>query len=118
MVAAQRLVRKICSHCKETYPVDTSLKKELGMEKVPSQFFRGKGCPRCFNTGFSGRTGIIEVLVIGAEIREKIYQRTSEAEVKETARRLGMKTLRENGMAKVNAGITTIEEILRVTAPD
>lgn len=118
MVAAQRLVRKICSYCKESYTVDTHFKKGLGIENLPSQLFRGKGCSRCFNAGFSGRIGIIEVLVVTAEIREKIYRHASEAEIKQEARRQGMKTLRENGIVKVKAGITTIEEILRVTAPD
>jgi len=120
-VVSQRLVRKICSYCKEEY----SLKKEIldslkiRLSDAKNQkFFRGKGCSHCFNMGYSGRTGIAEVLLLSSRVRELILLRSQEHLIKEQARKEGMHTLREDGLAQVFNGLTTIEEVLRVTAPD
>ncbi|MFH0763888.1 MAG: ATPase, T2SS/T4P/T4SS family [Candidatus Omnitrophota bacterium] len=97
---AQRLVRVICEKCKE---------------KVSGKEWRGKGCKACGNTGFVGRTGIYEILPVNEEIRKLISKTVSADEIKEKAVALGMRTLKEDGWEKVNAGITTPEEVLRVT---
>jgi len=120
-VVAQRLVRKICSYCKEGYPIKKeiidSLKLNLeGIKKL--MFFRGKGCPSCFNLGYSGRIGIAEILLLTPAIRELILNRGQEHIIKQKARLEGMKTLREEGLRAALEGITTLEEVLRVTAPD
>lgn len=116
LVAAQRLVRKICPKCKESYEVGEALKKELGIKKAGSlTFFKGKGCKNCFNTGYSGRIGLIEVLVLDQRIRNLILEKANEHVINETARQAGMVTLREDGINKVQAGLTSLEEVLRVT---
>jgi len=120
-VVAQRLVRKICAYCKETYnfkdEITQSLKLNLGKTNN-LQFYRGKGCQHCFNSGYSGRTVIAEVLQISQKIRELILGGSQEQFIKQQARREGMKTLREDGLEAVLKGYTTIEEVLRVTTPD
>jgi type IV pilus assembly protein PilB len=120
-VVAQRLVRKICSSCKEAYTIKPevigSLKLDVTKIKKP-EFFRGKGCPKCFNMGYSGRIGIAEVLLLSNKIRELILQRAQEHVIKKQARQEGMRTLREEGLEAVLAGMTTLEELLRVTAAD
>ena len=120
-VVAQRLVRKICSYCKEPYTMAKEMADSLKLNTDKNkklEFFRGKGCNRCFNMGYGGRTGIAEVLLLSSGIRELILNRAQEHIIKQLARKEGMITLREDGMQKVLAGETTIEEILRVTAPD
>jgi len=120
-VIAQRLVRKICNYCKESYLLKPEIagSLKLDMSKIKkAEFFRGKGCAQCFNTGYSGRTGIAEVLLLTPKIRELILARAQEHEIKKQARAEGMHTLREDGMEAVLKGHTTLEEVLRVTAPD
>jgi type IV pilus assembly protein PilB len=119
-VVAQRLVRKICTYCKEERPVKKEILDTLKIKldvKAP-KFFRGKGCSHCFNMGYSGRTGIAEVLLLSSGVRELILSRAQEHLIKQQARKEGMHTLREDGLAQVLNGLTTIEEVLRVTAPD
>lgn len=120
-VLAQRLVRRICSYCKEEYVIKKeildSLRVKLGNQKV-AKFFRGKGCPHCFNMGYSGRTGIAEVLLLSSGVRELILASAQEHAIKQLARKEGMKTLREDGIAQTMNGLTTLEEVVRVTAPD
>ncbi|MDP2043656.1 MAG: hypothetical protein Q8K15_00630 [Candidatus Omnitrophota bacterium] len=82
------------------------------------QFYRGKGCQHCFNTGYSGRTVIAEVLQLSSKIRELILASSQEQFIKQQARLEGMKTLREDGLESALKGQTTIEEVMRVTAPD
>ena len=119
MVGAQRLVRVLCPACKEPYTVSPALKQKLNL-KVDKQltFYKPKGCPKCNNTGYKGRLGIIEALKITPAIRKLILEKVPEGKIKNAARREGMRTLRENGLAKVVKGITSLEEILRITAPD
>ena len=120
-VMSQRLVRKVCSYCKEKIvlkkEVMDSLKLNPEIVKKP-EFFRGAGCEHCFNSGYSGRTGIAEVLLLSSSVRELILRREQEHVIKQKARQEGMKTLRENGLEAALAGLTTLEEVLRVTAPD
>ncbi len=114
---AQRLVRKICPHCREAYEPAASIRHAV--EKTcgqVEQFFKGKGCTKCRNTGFSGRIGIHELIVPSDELREKITAAPNIAELAEMARQAGMVSLREDGLSKVKAGITTIEEVFRATA--
>ncbi|PIP19574.1 MAG: type II secretion system protein GspE [Candidatus Omnitrophica bacterium CG08_land_8_20_14_0_20_41_16] len=120
-VVGQRLVRKICPHCKEEYIVKKEILDTLGLNidtSKEARFFRGKGCINCFNMGYMGRTGIAEVLLFTPGIRDLILSRAQEHVIKQKARQEGMKTLREDGLAQVLKGVTTLEEILRVTAPD
>jgi len=120
-IVSQRLVRRICPRCKETYTIKKELLDKLKIKSEKGkelEFFRGKGCPYCLNMGYSGRTGIAEVLVLSTKLRELILSRAQEHIIKEEARKEGMKTLREDGLEAVFKGLTTIEEVLRVTAPD
>ncbi len=120
-VVSQRLVRKICTTCKEKYTlkeeVIQSLKLNVDKNKK-LEFYRGKGCEHCFNLGYSGRTALAEVLLLSSSVRDLILNRAQEHVLKEQARKEGMRTLRENGLEVAFKGITTLEEVLRVTAPD
>lgn len=120
-VVAQRLVRKICSHCKDEYAIKKeiidSLKLNIDRVKIP-KFFRGKGCSHCFNLGYSGRIGIAEILLLSPSIRELILNRAQEHIIKQEAHKEGMRTLREEGIEAALKGFTTLEEVLRVTAAD
>lgn len=94
-----------------------TLKLAVDTSKNP-KFFKGKGCPRCFNTGYSGRIPIAEILLVTLKIRELILSQPQEHLIKQQARQEGMKTLREQGLEMALKGITALEEVLRVTAPD
>ncbi len=116
-VIAQRLVRLICNKCKREIKLDNKLKKDLGLKIDFSKvkFYEGKGCPACKFTGFWGRTGVYEILVLNDEIRDMILRRASADQIREKALELGMKTLFDDGMDKAIAGITSVGEVLRVT---
>lgn len=120
-VVSQRLVRMVCANCKEPHQLTAEALDKLGVkyrkDKLPL-FYRGQGCPICFNSGYKGRTCIAEVLSLGIEVKDLIMSRAQDYKIKEVARSLGMKTLREVGIEKALAGLTTLEEILKVTAPD
>ena len=120
LVAAQRLARKICPNCKEEYKLPKSIFKEykIKSDKDSLTAFKGKGCKQCFNTGYKGRVGLMETLVLTSKIRELIINKAQEYQIKEAARKEGMTTLRENGLKKVLAGVTTWEEIIRLTVGD
>lgn len=113
-VLAQRLVRVICPHCREEYTAE----RDYPGITLPPILYRGKGCDACFGLGTRGRTGIYELLLVDQEICSMIIRRIPAGEIKEYAVSKGMKTLRDDGLAKVAAGITTIEEVLRVTQED
>ena len=112
-VMAQRLVRRICPFCKtrEDLPKDVLKKISADIREV----WTGRGCDACSGTGYKGRIGIFEVLPVAGPIRELIMKRASIKEMKDKATELGMRTLREDGIGKVIKGITTIDEVLRVT---
>lgn len=117
-IIAQRLVRKICQYCKTTTPPDKDILKLL---KIPEDTFKevvvGKGCSKCNNTGYLGRTGIFEVFVMNDEFRQLISSDYKESEIMNLAKVGGMRTLIEDGIEKVRLGITTLEELLRVIGP-
>jgi len=116
-VLAQRLVRKICTNCKEPYEPTANIRRAV--ERTAGEvetFYRGSGCSKCRNTGYSGRIGIYELLVPSDELRDRITGSPSITELRSMLAEAGMATLRADGMAKVTAGITTVEEVLRVTA--
>jgi general secretion pathway protein E len=117
-VMAQRLVRTICPHCRESYQPTPELFAKIGLgDNLPQDTvaYRGRGCERCMQIGYRGRTGIYEMLVIDDRIRELIMQKSDSSTVKHTAIQAGMLPLREAGLAKAMAGKTSMEEILRVT---
>jgi type II secretory ATPase GspE/PulE/Tfp pilus assembly ATPase PilB-like protein len=120
-VIAQRLVRHICSACKEAYQVKQDILESLKVKVTDSgnlEFYRGKGCLKCFQTGYAGRLGISETLILTPKIRDLILSRAQEHIIKSQSRQEGMKTLREEGISAVLKGLTTLEEIVRVTVPD
>jgi type IV pilus assembly protein PilB len=121
LILAQRLVRKICTECKEPIQVNPKLLLGLGVPREQINGFavyKGKGCSICSNTGYKGRIGLYEVMPLWDELKELVLSRASTLEVKKEAIRLGMKTLRMSGISKINEGMTTIEEILRTTMDD
>ena len=119
-VLAQRLVRMICPACKTSYPADPNLLSELGEEtsksKEPFTLHRGKGCKNCKQSGYWGRTGIFELLFVNERIKQLIAEKASTQVIREAAKKtIGMISLREDGLRKVLKGITTLEEVDRVT---
>ncbi|MCS7242246.1 type IV-A pilus assembly ATPase PilB [Candidatus Caldatribacterium sp.] len=116
-VVAQRLVRRICERCKVDFEIFGPIARELtGGEKDRLTVFRGKGCPECNRTGYRGRTAVSEVLVMDDEMRALVLRNATEREITERACAKGMRTLRENAIRKVLQGVTTLEEMYRVTA--
>jgi type II secretory ATPase GspE/PulE/Tfp pilus assembly ATPase PilB-like protein len=89
--------------------------KELGLTNGAA-CFRGKGCPSCRQGGYKGRCGTYELLTMNDEVKSLVLAKTSANKIREAARATGMRTLRDDGLAKVKAGVTTVEEVLRVTA--
>ncbi|MBC8414577.1 type IV-A pilus assembly ATPase PilB, partial [bacterium] len=121
MIVAQRLCRKICEQCKEIETVPEAALLEMGYtegETGTMQSYKGKGCPACGDTGYKGRLALYEVMPMKEELKEMVLQGASAAELKKTAIRLGMSTLRRSGLNKIKEGLTSIEEILRVTFKD
>ena len=115
MILAQRLVRKVCPKCREAYDPPRQLRKTLermgyGMDK----FFKGVGCRKCRNTGYSGRVGIHEILTIGDELRDAIVASATVADLRRIGMQSGMVTLRHDGFRKVREGLTTVEEIIQI----
>ncbi|MCP4260934.1 MAG: type II secretion system ATPase GspE [Planctomycetes bacterium] len=121
-IIAQRLVRKVCPDCRKvTEPSQHELRElGLGADAVASgsKFYVGEGCEKCFQTGYRGRTGIYEMMLITEEVRNLIYKRESAGAIKKFALDAGLQTLRMDGARKVLAGVTTISEVLRVTQAD
>jgi len=117
-VLAQRLVRKICKHCREEYAPDPGdLPNDFKLERG-QKLWRGAGCRECRNSGYKGRLGIFELLLITDELRDMILQRRSATELLAVARKRGLKLMREDGWSKVQSGTTTVEEVVRVTKID
>ena len=117
-VMAQRLVRTVCPSCREAHKPSEEEIAVLSLDAGQSkdlELYKGKGCPVCSNTGFKGRMGIYELLVMNDRLRELILENTPSTVLCKKAREFGMRTLKEDGVEKVKRGYTTIEEILRVT---
>ena len=113
-ILAQRLVRRICPDCRESYRPSAEMLREMGLtQAVPADalFHRGKGCPRCMDIGYRGRTGIYELLTMDEEIRDLLLSNKDAAGIKAAAVARGMPTLRDAGLAKALRGETTIEEV-------
>ncbi len=120
-VLAQRLVRRICPSCRRAYTPAARELHALGLTAARldgAAFAHGAGCPACHGTGYQGRMGIFEIFLVHDEIRAMIYDNVTAARLREQARRDGMRTMREDGIRKVLAGLTTIEEIVAVTVGD
>jgi len=124
VVIGQRLVRRICPQCRYSYSVEPeeAVKLFRGAEEYFSKdtattLYKGKGCEACGNTGYSGRIGIHELLVITPEMEELITARASSTDINDLARKQGMKLMFEDGLEKAKSGVTTVEELSRVTAP-
>jgi type IV pilus assembly protein PilB len=121
MVCAQRLVRKICPHCKEAFKVPADVIQRLSLtaeEAAANTYYRGRGCSRCKDTGFLGRMAILEVLAITNSLREQILRDTSAKGLKDLALKEGLKTLRMSGLEKAKAGLTSLDEVLRVSGSE
>ncbi|MCL1888684.1 MAG: pilus assembly protein PilB, partial [Kiritimatiellaeota bacterium] len=114
----QRLTRTICPNCKTGYVPDDDLIKRLHLTRADvgdRNFFYGRGCSYCNNTGYKGRKGVFEYLRVSNPIRDLINARQPTLIIKEKARQLGMRTMREDGVRNVLDGYTTVDEILRYT---
>ena len=118
MVIAQRLVRRICDGCKEAYLPDPETSLKVGLAAIDGMVYRGKGCPSCGGTGFSGRVGIYEFFRPTSAVRKMISARANESELRAAARQGGMRLLREDALDKVKQGITSPDEVLRVVQID
>lgn len=120
-IMAQRLVRLICPHCRESYQPQVEILRNIGLtpdDIKDGKLYQGVGCDKCYQSGYMGRRGIFEILLVDEDIRRMILERTNTGEIKKVALAKGMLTLRMSGAQKVAEGITTIEEVIRVTQED
>jgi type IV pilus assembly protein PilB len=118
-VVAQRLARRLCKHCKEAYTPDEETLNAAGFPHEEGEqltFYRPKGCSKCKKSGYKGRTGIYEVMLVSETIEKLAVERASGEEIGRQASLEGMHTLRDDGFEKVRLGITSLEEVLRVVA--
>jgi type IV pilus assembly protein PilB len=121
LIASQRLARVVCESCREEEKVSVPALIQLGFSEEEAQSvksYKGRGCSVCNNSGYKGRIALYEVMNLKEELKEMILEGASADEIKKTALRLGMRTLRMSGLAKIKKGITSIEEVLRVTFGD
>ncbi|MBU1087425.1 MAG: Flp pilus assembly complex ATPase component TadA [Candidatus Omnitrophica bacterium] len=119
-ILAQRLIRTICPACKQGFKPDEDVLRGLNLEHKAEgyTFYKGAGCDSCGGTGYKGRIGIYELMIVNNAIRELILKHASTSELTQVAKKHGMKTLREDGFQKVLNGVTTVEEVLRATAEE
>ncbi|MBN1126416.1 MAG: Flp pilus assembly complex ATPase component TadA [Sedimentisphaerales bacterium] len=118
-VLAQRLVRRICPDCKTVHHPTKQELEEIGIQSAgDATFYVGAGCDKCYETGYRGRIGIFELMLIGDDVREMVYRKESAGAIKKKALQLGMTTLRMDGARKAMHGTTTVQEVLRVTQSD
>jgi type IV pilus assembly protein PilB len=118
LICAQRLVRRVCSNCKEPHPLAPAALMQAGFNAEDANAvtpMKGRGCERCNQTGYKGRVGLYEVMEISEELRELILVGASSQELRRKAIDEGMITLRRSGLQKVMGGVTTIEEVARET---
>jgi type IV pilus assembly protein PilB len=116
LIIAQRLVRKMCQKCKKEYQPPAEVLELLHLDKISNpKFFRGEGCVACNGTGYSGRIGIFEIMVISRELRTMIVRNCPTMEIQQQAEKEGMKTLRKAGMEMALNGITTLEQVMAAT---
>jgi type II secretory ATPase GspE/PulE/Tfp pilus assembly ATPase PilB-like protein len=115
LAVAQRLVRRICPKCRDSYSPSPTLLESLGLKRSQKEeiiFYHGKGCDSCNHTGYKGRVGIFEIMVMSQEIRNLVLQNALPSVIKRKALESGMTTLLESGLNKVIQGITSIDEVL------
>ncbi len=121
-IVAQRLIRRVCPKCRESYTASPEVVKQFNLKELlpehDGKYFKAKGCDKCFNSGYKGRVGITETLVLTAKIKELILAGASEFDIKNMARTQGMKTMREDAIFKASRGLSTLEEVVRLTAAD
>jgi type IV pilus assembly protein PilB len=118
-IVAQRLVRKICSQCKEEYVPNEEHRIFLSQQGFNAEkAWRGKGCDKCRKTGYSGRLGIYELLIMDDTLRDLVTSNPDVIALRRKCREKGLVTLREDGFEKVSKGMTTVDEVLRVTEKD
>jgi general secretion pathway protein E len=120
-VLAQRLVRTVCDECSETKPLGEGACRELGVDPLVhagKMVREGKGCIACQHTGYRGRTGIYELMMVDDVVRELVLANADSSRVKKAAREGGMETLREDGLRKILSGQTTVAEVCRVTTEE
>ena len=120
-VMAQRLVRKICRQCKRAVAPTANELRALNITAAQAEgatFAKGEGCGNCNSTGYRGRMGIFEIFVVNEEVQKMIYEGAGTSRLRDKARTLGMRTMREDGARKVTAGLTTIEEVVSITVGD
>jgi type IV pilus assembly protein PilB len=118
LILAQRLMRKICDQCKEPVQIDDEVLRRMRLDPKEAKnitIYRGKGCPSCHNSGYSGRVPIFEFLPMTREMRDRIAAGAGEVEIRKMARERNFCDLLESGVSRMKAGLTTAEEILRVT---
>jgi len=121
LVEAQRLVRKICANCKEPFPTPKDELKSMGAkdeEIDTAQCTKGKGCEKCGGSGFKGRIAVYEVMLMNDSIKELVLQGASAVELKAEAIRQGMRTLRMSGIRKICEGVSSVDEVMKITAAD
>ncbi|MBK8230235.1 MAG: type IV-A pilus assembly ATPase PilB [Candidatus Eisenbacteria bacterium] len=121
LILAQRLVRRICPKCKEQVTLSDEVMRELQLSAARAEgatFMKGKGCYDCNNTGYRGRQGIYEVMPVSTKVRDMILARRPTSEIKNAAIKEGMLTLRMDALEKLKRGITSVEEVLKESAPD
>ncbi len=118
-VLSQRLIRRLCDHCKKPIPVTPDIRRETGLAEVPggtpSHIYESSGCDQCKNTGYRGRLAIHELFVLDAGAQRAIVDGTDASQLHEYARSRGMRTLYEDGLKKVAAGLSSLDEVLRIT---
>ncbi|MCA9401114.1 MAG: Flp pilus assembly complex ATPase component TadA [Candidatus Omnitrophica bacterium] len=114
-VVAQRLTRTVCPHCRTAFPITEETRQLAGLDDAIQEIYKGTGCQKCLNSGYLGRKGIYEMLIPNDEVRALILAQRSSDEIKNAAKKIGLKTMRDTAMDYLREGITTLEEVLRVT---
>jgi type IV pilus assembly protein PilB len=120
-ILAQRLVRRVCTKCREETRVSTSMLEDLGMKREDikgKKFFKGTGCDNCNNTGYKGRIALFELMLLNDTMRDMVLQNASTDELREEARKNGMVPLREFGIGVAADGVTTLDEVIRETVEE
>jgi type IV pilus assembly protein PilB len=121
LITAQRLARRVCVECREPEDIPIQALIDAGVspeEAAGYMCLRGKGCPKCNGTGYKGRVGFYQVMPMLEELRELVLNGANTSEIKRESMRLGIKTMRQSGLTKLKDGITSFEEVLRVTVAD
>jgi type IV pilus assembly protein PilB len=121
LITAQRLARRICTECKEPehIPQEALLQAGVSKEQLAELVcYKGQGCPACNDTGYKGRVGFYQVMPMFEELREMVLAGANTAEIKSASMRLGVKTMRQSGLTKLQEGVTSFEEVLRCTIAD